>query len=290
MIKAPQDELIQVRRKLTDDLPAVLELRPLPFLALKINEQCRNHHSDIDRIIELIQCEPATAAKILSIVNSPLYAYSREIDSIKQAVVVLGFKRLAEVAMSIASHEVFSDENDGSDFGMPLYEHSLAVATTSRLLAQQSTGLIDDGAAFLAGLLHDVGKLFFFDLAPGVYMALLDTLETSCSVEHEYALFGKSHSEMGLHFAHNYGMPSSIRGAIEQHHASESLQQSDLAKTVDLANSLVKLWNISGQYTEPQTANLVAQQWLEETDQETVSEFRELARRHYRTLRSLILE
>jgi len=289
-VSKEREELIFVRKRLSDDLFSVLNMRPMPALALRINEACKNQQSDLNSIIELIQCEPGIAARILSIVNSPIYGYSREIDSIKQAVVVLGFRKLAEVTVSIASREVFSGSGRVFEEGLKLYEHSLACATTARLLAKEGTGMVDDGAAFMAGLLHDVGKLFLLDLVPETYSVLLETLQQANSVEHEFALFGTSHTDLGMEFARVNGLPLSIRSAIEQHHAQESTSKSSLASTVDIANSLVKIWNIGSSrcyYDNAMTP--LTQKWLQETDEATVAAIRQTATEHFNIAKSMIL-
>ena len=267
MIQKVDGELEFARQKLSGDLTDVLNLRPMPALALRITEACQDQQANLRSIIELIQCEPNIAAKILSVVNSPIYGYSREINSLDQAVVVLGFKKLSELAVSIASKQIFEQDapsnGPGSDTQgarMELYEHCLAAATLLRVLAQQPGSPVDPATAFLACMLHDVGKLFFFDLAPETYSRMHPPAEDTTSVAQELEVFGKTHAELGMHFAIVSGLPSAIHGAIEHHHDSDNVERSELAAMTDLANSLSKAWAMG----PPSSCgpNEVVQQWL----------------------------
>lgn len=294
MIQKVDGELEIARQKLTGDLTDVLKLRPMPVLALRITEACQDQQANLRAIIELIQCEPNIAAKILSVVNSPIYGYSREISSLDQAVVVLGFKKLSELAISIASKQVFEQETSEMESGldlqaarMELYEHCLAAATVSRVLAQQPGCAVDAGAAFLACMLHDVGKLFFFDLAPQTYYNMQPPAEDTTSVEQELEVFGKSHAELGMQFAIVSGLPPAIHDAIEYHHDGENQQRSELAAMTDLANSLSKAWEMGTQ--NRLGTNDVAQTWLATTDVETVDAVRESAGKQFQVLRSLFM-
>lgn len=294
LIQKIEGELELARQKLAGDLTDVLKLRPMPALALRITEACQDQQADLRSIIELIQCEPNVSAKILSVVNSPIYGYSREINSLDQSVVVLGFKKLSELAVSIASKQVFENEASADETGpntqsarMELYEHCLGAATLSRVLAQQPASAVDAGAAFLACMLHDVGKLFLLDLAPNSYSQIYPPDEQTSSVKQELEMFGKTHAELGMHFAIVSGLPSAIHDAIEHHHDSGSPDRSELAAITDLANSLSKAWGIG--IANPQPPNEVAQQWMTSVQEETVESIRETASEQFRVLHSLFM-
>jgi putative nucleotidyltransferase with HDIG domain len=294
LIQKIEGELALARQRLAGDLTDVLNLRPMPALALRITEACQDQQANLRSIIELIQCEPNISAKILSVVNSPIYGYSREINSLDQAVVVLGFKKLSELAVSIASKQVFEQETSADQPGpdtqaarMELYEHCLAAATLSRVLAQQPACSVDAGAAFLACMLHDVGKLFFFDLAPKTYSQIYPPGEETSSVEQELEVFGKTHAKLGMHFAIVSGLPSGIHDAIEHHHDNDSQQRSELAAMTDLANSLSKAWGIG--VANSRAPNDVAQQWLTSVEEETVDSIRETANEQFQVLHSLFM-
>ena len=294
MIQKINEELQTARQKLEGDLTEVLKLRPMPALALRITEACQDQQADLRTIIELIQCEPNISSRILSVVNSPIYGYSREINSLDQAVVVLGFKKLSELAISIASKQVFDQEvnivaqvPNTQTARMQLYEHCLAAATVSRVLAQQPGCNVDAGAAFLACMLHDVGKLFFLDLAPTSYGQIYSTDESAASVEQEQEMFGTTHAELGMHFGIGSGLPSTICDAIEHHHNCDLPERPELAELTDLANSLSKIWGIGCPISEQPSP--IAHKWLTTTDEQTVATMQETASEQFQVLHSLFI-
>ena len=125
MICKSEGELTTAREKLAGDLKEILDLRPMPGMVVRINQACQNQQANLQTIIELIQCEPTIVSRILSIVNSPIYGCSREINSLNQAVVVLGFKRLSQLAASIASKQVFEQGEESKAARLTIYEHCL---------------------------------------------------------------------------------------------------------------------------------------------------------------------
>lgn len=246
MIYKPEHEaeLAEAREKLATDAQAMVELRPLPAIAARVNEACDQQDFNTKELAELVECDPAFTAKILSAVNSSVFGYSREVSSIRQALVVLGRKTISQLAVCIAAQKVFSSGKVSRHSRLQLYEHSLACASIGRTLA----GLINDhevdpSAAFLAGMLHDVGKLIFLDVAPITYSDILkeQSLEKN-SVEIEDLKYGTNHTKLGVMFGDSWNLSSSICDAIAHHHEEQSM--SPLTQITRFSNQLAKIWGI----------------------------------------------
>lgn len=287
MAVEPNLESAAARKRLSSNLRDVLELRSLPETALRINEACRNQQFEIDLLVDMIQCDPNIASRILVMVNSPLFGSTREVDSIRQAVVMLGFKKLSELVSSIASQQVFEMDPATRSSGIAIFQHSLACATAAGILYQITFNQPDAGAAFLAGMLHDVGKLFFFDLAPQTYSQMVIEPSHPQLSAQEQAIFGTTHAELGHEFAVISDLPLSIRLAIQQHHGGKDSKQAILAQVTDLANSLVKTWGIGMDVPHP--PNRVAAQWMEDLDESTVNDIRESIQLRFELLQSIFL-
>ena len=102
---------------------------------------------------------------------------------------------------------------------MELYEHCLGGSHTCLACWLNNPAVRSMPARrFWRVCLHDVGKLFFFDLAPKTYSQIYPPGEDTTSVEQELEVFGKTHAELGMHFAIVSGLPSAIHDAIEHHH------------------------------------------------------------------------
>ena len=246
MIHQPEHEaeLAEARERLTSEVHSLVELRPLPAIAARVNEACGEQDFNTKELAELVECDPAFAAKILSAVNSSMFGYSREVSSIRQALVVLGRKTISQLAICIAAQKVFSSGKASQGSRIQLYEHSLACASVSRTLATLiNDDEVDPSAAFLAGMLHDVGKLIFLDVAPNSYSKILrnQSLDVS-SVDLEDSYYGTNHTALGVLFGDSWNLSASICDAIAHHHEEQST--SPLTQITRFSNQLAKIWGI----------------------------------------------
>lgn len=288
MIQKPEheSELAEAREKLATDAQAMIELRPLPAIAARVNQACNEQDFNTKALANLVECDPAFTAKILSAVNSSVFGYSREVTSIRQALVVLGRKTIAQLAVCIAAQKVFSSGNVSSHSRLRLYEHSLACASIGRTLA----GLINDdeldpSAAFLAGMLHDVGKLIFLDVAPITYSNILkDNSLNNNSVEIEELNYGTNHTKLGVMFSNSWNLSASICDAIAHHHQEQSM--SPLTQITRFSNQLAKTWGV-GQTpaTEPCETSL---NWLAGTINVPIDEVEAQSVQHFNELKQLL--
>ena len=281
-----QSELADARKALETGLDDLLHLRPLPAIALQIMKSCREQKVKVTDLVQLVECDAAISSRILSIVNSSLYGYSRDVTSINQAVVLLGFKSLSELSVSIASEKVFSQGESAAESRSQLYEHSLGCAAVARLLANSSQTTVDAGAAFLAGMLHDVGKLVFFDLAPNQYSQLQAEHDPRCCIKREQELFGIDHSAVGARFGEIWELPIEIQSAIGGHHQDITQTCDPLLHITRLANELSKIWGI-GQASDPIQSE-TSETWLAETDPVVIEELRGQADEQFRDLKTLL--
>lgn len=278
-------ELDLAKQKLATQLEDLIQLRPLPATAMQIMKACRNQELDVHELIQLVECDAVISARVLSMVNSSMYGYSREIASIDQAVVVLGFKSLSQLAVSIASQQVFSDGELAHDARIQLYNHSLGCAAVARILANLFGRQSDSGAAFLAGMLHDVGKLVFFDVAPIGYLEIYNRSDV-CRVELEQNAFGMDHTSVGERFGELWELPSQINQAIAEHHCPVDETTQPLSRITSLANELAKNWGIGQQecLTECETTL----NWISEQSPEELEAVQIEASQNFSELQSLL--
>ena len=282
-----QPEIAEARGKLETDLDELVQLRPLPAIALRIMKSCRDQQANVRELVQLVECDATISSRILSVVNSSLYGFSRDISSINQAVVVLGFKSLSELAVTVASEKVFADGEVAVQPRLQLYEHSLACAALARLLSGQPGLEADSGSAFLAGMLHDVGKLILFDIAPNSYSQLQSNRSQSCTVELEQQAFGIGHTSLGAKFAEAWDLPPQINTAITDHHQPINESSHALLRITSLANELAKIWGI-GQ-TADATQCETTTRWLSSSEEKTLEELQAAASLQFKELKSLLV-
>jgi putative nucleotidyltransferase with HDIG domain len=228
-------------------LPDLQRLRPFPAVATKLLNLCNQQDANIRDIIQLIECEPAVASKVLSLANSPLYGTSRVSVTIGQAVVLLGYRAVAQVAVSVAAGGVFAQgSDDAARARRDLFTHCLGCGTVGRALAHVTQQCNPD-EAFLCGILHDVGKLIFLDLAADDYLEFQNNVDgdSSSKIVAEQAAFGIDHTRTGNSCGTAWGLPAEISAAIADHHNADAGTSHPRLSTVTYeANCLAKHWGI----------------------------------------------
>jgi putative nucleotidyltransferase with HDIG domain len=282
------NELANAQARLKADPRGLVDLRPLPSVTMQISNECRRAEVDTRALARLVEGDPAFAIKVLSVVNSSLYGFTREITTIDQALVVLGRTAIAQLALSIAAQQVYnSGDPVAAEARMQLFRHSLGVAAVASSLIQHESLELDTGTAFLTGILHDIGKLVLLDVAPQTYLTLLENPEPEFeSVELERQLFRTDHSELGAMFGDAWGLTHSISHAIAHHHSLEQDSLPLLTKTIGLADQLARHWGI-GQPSVAATRE-PALTWLDENE-ELATEVVQSATEQYYETKALLL-
>jgi len=209
---------------------------------------CRDPSSDSKALAEIIQCDATIALRLLQVANSSLYGFTREIDSVEHAVVVLGFRAVKDLALSTAAVEVFSQGEGAAQ--QELWQHSLGCASVARLLCAE-IGTTNHEAAFLAGIVHDIGKLTLFDWKHDEYQALNSEVDLERRLQMEGDTFGTTHTEIGARYGDEWGLPPEIVDAICYHHSPSLCANEPLVGITFLANVLAKTWGIGVAWDVP---------------------------------------
>lgn len=164
------------RRPLTlEEVAAKLQklyrLPPIPALALRILRLTSNVDASARELAELIEFDPSLTAQVMRYARSALFNYPGQINSVQEAVTrVLGFDRVAHIALGIASVRAFAVPREGT-LGMDAFwRHSLYCAFLCQRLAGRCGA--DPGLAYLCGLLHNFGLLLVGHLFPDEYREL----------------------------------------------------------------------------------------------------------------------
>jgi putative nucleotidyltransferase with HDIG domain len=279
-------ELEIAREKLSTQLDELFQLRPLPAVAMKIMKACRAKNVKVRELVQMIECDTTISARILSVVNSSVYGYSREVVSMNQAVVVMGFKNLSELAVSIASAKVFSEGEVARQPRQALYHHSLGCAATCRLLASRAEFQADAGSAFLAGMLHDVGKLVLFDVAPDGYAEMHGQDVEKTLIQREQDAFEIDHTQLGAKFGDTWGLPPTIVTAISNHHSDLDASADSLCRVTQLANELARYWGLGQERCQTRCAD--TQLWIDRCGNQELEQLEAQASEQFAELKALM--
>lgn len=196
--------------------------------------------SDVGRVIVKDQ---SIASKVLRLVNSAFYGCQRQIGTISQAVVLLGFNVVKNIVLSVSVFETFSQDSIAEEFGKyRFWEHSIACGATARVISKH-LGVKDPEEAFVGGLLHDIGKLVLEQFLTEEFLKVLQLVkEKDIPIfQAEEEVLEISHAQIGRFLAQKWNLPQPLEEAIAFHHNPTSAEvQLKLVSAVHLADAIVK--------------------------------------------------
>jgi putative nucleotidyltransferase with HDIG domain len=231
------------REKILKRLDSISTLPSLPDVVVELLKMLGNDDYSIKELMELICQDPSLTARVLKLANSAQYGRSKEIDSLNQALVVLGAREIQHLVTTISVMRCFEDISTSTLISQDhFWAHSLCTAEMSARIA----GIFKlhfNGADFTAGLLHDVGKIV---LDQHFHKEFVDCTQLAEQrglplFEAEQFILGTNHAEIGAILATGWGLPENLCETILHHHEFESKDEHcKLVACVRLANHLVK--------------------------------------------------
>lgn len=238
-------------KKVQDIIRKIKSLPALPFAVKKLCRLAEDQEADIQTIGKVILDDEALTARILRVANSAFYGLSRRISSVSEAVVILGFQAVKNLALGVTVFGYMGEGDDASPLNrMAFWRHSLGVASGARQLAKWYD-LQDSDETFTAGLLHDIGKIVLLEHLPEQYAQVLDKTASgsdSLSVLEKEA-FGMNHSEVGRELCQYWKIPEVLSQAVADHHrlfkAGRMVGKKDrLAYVTQIADNVAKIAQI----------------------------------------------
>lgn len=219
----------QKKVKLIKNLPT------LPGMLTKINKLVESRDTSADDVAKLIAQDQVLSAKVLKLSNAAFYGFSRKINSVAQALVILGFNVVKGLILTSSVFDML--DRSAAD----LWTHSLASASVSGALAQRLE-IEDAEEVNLAGLLHDLGKVVLAVQEPEELSRILDrTTEGVFCLEAEEDVLGFTHQEIGSWLADSWKLPPSLIEPIQLHHQPSKAKASRrVASIVHLADIIVR--------------------------------------------------
>jgi len=178
----------------------ISSLPALPQVLVELIDVCAHPDVTVSDVGPIVSRDPALAARILQLVNSALFGVRRPIADISQAVVFLGLDTVRNLAISVSAHEAFHVGKGNSRWMAVFWYRAILAASFCQKIAAQ-IGYGKPSEAYVAGLLDNIGMLFFYVRMPERYAAMLAAIprkdwETELAAR-EIALFGVSRAEIG---------------------------------------------------------------------------------------------
>lgn len=202
------------------------DLFSFPDVAIRINEMIDRTATTIEDLAEVIRTDPALSARLLRLVNSAYYARQTPVDSVSQAIPLIGWSALRDLVMGTAVVEVFQDLPPEQINMERFWFHAIVCGVAARELDER-LGFRGGEQLFLAGLLHGVGKLVFFSRRSQEYRTVVDRMETDglTVAAAEQAVFGFDYAELGGELLRLWNFPERIWQTVAHHLAPDKAER-----------------------------------------------------------------
>ncbi len=221
-------------------LRKVGELPALPHVTTKVLQLIISPDSSSQDICNVLIQDQVLTSKVLRLVNSAYYGLPRKVATVTEAVTMLGLHTLQPLVLGVSVYKTLGSLK-GKNVLNPekIWKHSIAVAAASRVLAERlKFERIEQ--AFIAGLLHDIGKIVIQSVLPQEYEEVLHMVnETDLSlIEAERQVLSFDHTLVGKLVAEKWNLPESLVEPIGYHHTpTKTAKYAGLTQIVHLANA-----------------------------------------------------
>lgn len=201
------------------ELAAGSDLASIGELVNKILNTIRNPASSAGELKQLIEVDPPLCAKVLSRANSAYYGFKREVSSIQDAIVFIGYNAVNELCLSMKVGKLFESERSIAFYSRKaLWAHSLASAVCAKLIYRRELGERGDNI-YSAALLHDLGVMVEEQFATDDFRKALKICDGKSSfVLAENEVFGFAHPEVAEALASQWNLPAWMGAAMRRHH------------------------------------------------------------------------
>lgn len=216
------------------------QILPFPEIVGRLLTALKKPDVSSAALAKIIEADPALSVRLLKMANSPVYGNTIEVQSVVRATTILGFGPLKRMALTFAASSLFIGGSDAKQNREMVWNHSLGCATVARQLAKFVQSINPDDA-FLAGIFHDVGKLFFYEAIPGEYSELDSSFNGEQLIEREAELFDTTHEAVGVKLVTGWRLAEQLMVAVGFHHRpNQAIAHQDMAFMINVADSLAK--------------------------------------------------
>ncbi len=211
------------------------KLPSLPSVYAKIQRKLKEPECSLADIGTIIEQDLAMSAKILQLVNSSFFGFFKNIDSPAKAVNLLGLDTVKALVLSVGIFSELKSVPARFFSVQQLWEHSVAVASfAKKIIETESDSKEMIGHAFLAGFLHDIGKLVLFSCMPQKYIEATELAHvkdlTMCQAE--YQILGATHEDVGSYLIGLWGLPGTAVETAAFHHRIDQYPNPSFCPTV----------------------------------------------------------
>lgn len=232
---------MRAERDIFTEIKKSRNLPKLPQVMLKLIKACNDDHSKVQDLTDIISTDPGLTSKLLQIIGSPYINLPEDVNTIKGAVVYLGLDTIRNIAISSSAMHFFHLAKDLPEFNITqFWFHSYKCGLLAQRLAREY-GLSNPDEFFLAGLLHDIGRLVLIQACPDEYQEILSTASGEEEVQvREVEAFGVDTPRISAWFFRQWNLNPLISGAVMFINEPADKIRGELAqiKVIYMANAL----------------------------------------------------
>ena len=227
---------------ITDRVKTIEGLPSFPATHTQILELAKSEDSTSEDLAEKIQLDPSLLATVFKLVNSTYYGFQKKVNSIQLAVTLLGLEEIANLVMAAQVFEKLGNYEDGAGLDLQAFwKHSVGTAFVARAIAKKLQTEVE--SAFLAGMLHDLGKIILDRYFSDFYLPVFELVQNEelPLFRAELELLGLTHAAVGGQLAQEWQFPSNYQNTILYHHTPrQAARYQRLVCLVHIANVLCK--------------------------------------------------
>jgi len=212
----------------------------LPIVYTRINEAVNNPRSSTSDITDIISDDPGLTSRLLQLVNSAFYGYPSKINTISRALFIVGTQQLRDLAMGTSIINLFEGISKSLVDMDSFWRHSIACGITAKILATYRRIGTNAEQFFVAGIVHDIGRLIIYEKMPDQAheALLLSKSEGYMLYEAERNVFGFTHADVGRLLTQMWKLPPNLEEVVAFHH------QPQMAISYPLETAIIHLADI----------------------------------------------
>ncbi|HEB55127.1 MAG TPA: HDOD domain-containing protein [Gammaproteobacteria bacterium] len=221
-------------------ITANLNQLSLPDIAIRLNDMVNDPSCSAAHIGDLISQDAALSARLLKIVNSAFYGFPSRIDTVNMAITIIGTRQLRDLVLATSVIGKFQQFPEGLVSIDTFWYHNLTCATATRIIATKLQ-IRNSERFFIAGLLHDIGKLVMYLTEPELSRKVLQGMSETCEdvTRLEIDAFGFDHATLGGELLRYWKLPDSLVEPVSfHHHPVDAQHYPQETAAVSLANAI----------------------------------------------------
>lgn len=221
----------------------IATLVSLPEVCMQVNDMVDDQKSSAAEIAKVISQDPGLTARLLKIANSTFYRFPSKIETVSRAITIIGMRELRFLVLAASAVRSF-DRIANTDVDMAsFWRHSVYCGVIAKILAGHCHVLHSE-RLFVAGLLHDIGRLVMYNRIPDLVQVMHHRMQTAHvpGIEAERDVFDIDHGEVGAALMGIWRLPESLQEVAQFHHEPERAEKFRLETAiVHIANGLAQL-------------------------------------------------